>query len=144
MRKFILSMLLWTWGGTLYFFGEVAWKTLSHAPDKISWVMLLTAIILCIPLERVGAELPWDMPLTLQSVLCGFAITVIEFIVGLICNVGLGMNIWDYSNLPYNLMGQICLQFSCLWIVISFFGIIIFDVLRYLVEGGERPHYTLF
>lgn len=137
-------MLLWTWGGAVYFFCEVIWKTAQGHPEAISWTMLLVAIILCIPLERFGSEVPWDMPLALQALICGAAITATEFVAGMILNVWLGLGIWDYSSLPCNLLGQICLQFSCLWIVVSFVGVVIFDILRYLVEGGERPHYNIF
>ena len=42
--------------------------------------MLLLAIVLAVPLERFGAELPWDMPLMAQSAVCGVAITAVEFV----------------------------------------------------------------
>ena len=141
--KPVLSLLLWTWGGAVYFFAEVTWKTVRGHPDAISWTMLLVAIILCIPLERFGAELPWEMPLTIQALICGAAITATELVAGLILNVWLGLGVWDYSMLPFNLWGQICPQFAALWVIASFLGIMIFDWLRYSVEGGERPHYII-
>lgn len=144
MRKAVLSVLLWTWAGAVYFFLEVGWKTLHGAPEAISWTMLLLAIVLVVPLERCGAELPWEMPLFLQAVICGTAITAVELLAGLVLNVGLGLGIWDYSGLPGNLWGQICPQFWALWCVLSAFGIVVLDWMRYAVEGGERPHYTLF
>ena len=73
--KAVTSMLLWTWGGTLYFFCEVIYKTARGRPESISWTMLLVAILLCVPLERCGAELPWEMPLGLQAIVCAVAIT---------------------------------------------------------------------
>jgi len=78
--KWLLSVLLWVWTGTLYFFIEVIWKTSHGRPEMISWTMLLLAIILAVPLERFGAELPWEMPLMVQSAVCGVAITVVEFV----------------------------------------------------------------
>ena len=93
--KWLLSVLLWVWTGTLYFFIEVIWKTSHGRPEMISWTMLLLAIILAVPLERFGAELPWEMPLMVQSAVCGVAITVVEFVAGLIINVWLGMGVWD-------------------------------------------------
>ena len=45
-------------------------------------------------------------------VLSSVIITVLELITGLIVNVWLRMDIWDYSNLPYNFKGQICLLYS--------------------------------
>ena len=73
MRKAVLSLLLWTWTGTTYFFVEVVFKTLRGRPETISWTMLALAILLAIPLERFGAELPWDCPLWLQVLICGTA-----------------------------------------------------------------------
>lgn len=144
LSNFLLSWLLWTWGGTLYFFMEVIYKTLKGKPESISWTMLLVAFLLCIPLERFGAELPWEMPMIFQTLICGVAITIVELIAGIIINIILGMNVWDYSNLPFNFLGQICLSFSLLWCVLSYFGIKIFDWIRYTIIGGIRPQYSMF
>lgn len=144
LSNFLLSMLMWTWGGTLYFFMEVVYKTLTGKPDHISWTMIIVAFILCIPLERFGDELPWEMPMILQTIICAVAITITELIAGLILNVWLGLHVWDYSELPFNFMGQICLQFSLLWVVLSFLGIKAFDWIRYAIVGGIRPQYKMF
>lgn len=143
-RDPILSMLLWTWGGTLYFFFEVVFKSLTGHPERISWTMLLLALILCIPLERMGAELPWEMPLPLQALICAVTITATEFVVGCVLNLWLGLAIWDYSDLWGNVLGQICPQFSALWYVFSIIFIPVFDWLRYAVVGGNKPQYVLF
>ena len=143
MRKAVLSLLLWTWTGTTYFFVEVVFKTLRGRPETISWTMLALAILLAIPLERFGAELPWDCPLWLQALICGTAITAAELAAGLVLNICLGMAVWGYSSLPGNLWGQICPQFWALWCLLSLPMIVILDWLRYAVEGGETPHYTM-
>ena len=142
MGKRVLSMLLWTWGGTVYFLMEVAYKTATGHPERISWTMLVLAILLSIPLERFGAELPWEMPLMLQSVICTVAITATELVAGLILNVWLGLGVWDYAHLPLNLWGQICAQYTLLWYILCLIFIPVFDWLRYSVAGGEKPHYT--
>lgn len=105
--------------------------------------MLALAILLAIPLERFGAELPWDCPLWLQALICGTAIVAAELAAGLVLNIWLGMAIWDYSALPGNLWGQICPQFWALWCLLSLPMIVILDWLRYAVEGGETPRYTM-
>ena len=46
-------------------------------------------------------------------------ITSLEFAVGMAVNVGLGWNVWDYSHKPFNLFGQICLQFCLCWFFLS-------------------------
>lgn len=139
----VLSMLLWTWGGTVYYLLEVAYKSLTGHPERISWTMLALAILLCIPVERCGAELPWEYPLWLQALACAGLVTAVEFVAGLVLNVWLGLGIWDYSHLPFNFIGQICLQFFFVWWGLCFVFIPVFDWMRWAVEGGERPHYTI-
>lgn len=141
--KPVLSMLLWTWGGAVYYLLEVAYKSLTGHPERISWTMLVVAIILCIPVERCGAELPWGVPLWLQALACAALVTAVEFAAGLVLNIWLRLGIWDYSHLWGNLWGQICPQFSALWWGLCMMFIPIFDWLRWAVEGGERPHYTI-
>lgn len=111
-------------------------------PETISWTMFALAIILAVPLERFGAELPWGMPLVGQACICAAAITALEFVTGLVLNVWLGLGVWDYSHLAGNILGQICPQFTLLWLVLSVVGIVILDWMRYAVEGGEKPRYT--
>lgn len=137
----VLSMLLWTWGGTLYFLLEVAYKTATGHPERISWTMLVLAVVLCVPVERAGAEVPWEMPLWLQALICAILMTLTELVAGCVLNLWIGLDVWDYSHLPGNLFGQICPQFSAIWWVLCFMFIPVFDWLRYAVQGGERPHY---
>lgn len=139
----VLSMLLWTWGGTVYFLLEVAYKTATGSPERISWTMLVLAVILCIPVERCGYQLPWETPLWLQALCCAAMVTVTEFAAGCVLNLWLGLDIWDYSSLPLNLMGQICLPFSLVWLVLCFLFIVVFDWMRYAVIGGDKPAYHL-
>ena len=46
-------------------------------------------------------------------------ITMLELLCGLGFNLWLGLNIWDYSLLPFNFYGQICLPFSLIWLVMA-------------------------
>ena len=139
--KRVLSMLLWFWGGTVYYLLEVAYKTASGHPERISWTMLAVAVLLTVPVERAGAELPWCCPLWLQALACAGLVTAVELGAGLVLNLWLGMDIWDYSALPGNLWGQICPQYSALWWGLCLVFIPVFDWLRWAVEGGEMPYY---
>lgn len=141
--RWVLSMLLWTWGGTVYYFLEVIWKLLREEPERISWTMLVVAAILCIPVERCGAELPWSCPLWLQALACAAMVTAVELAAGLVINVWMGLGVWDYSHLPGNLWGQICPQFSALWWGLCLVFIPAFDWMRWTVEGGTKPIYTM-
>lgn len=56
-------------------------------------------------------------PLSLFSkcIAGGVLITSLELITGSIVNIALNMNVWDYSTLPLNFLGQICASFFILW-----------------------------
>jgi uncharacterized membrane protein len=65
-------------------------------------------------------------------------ITVGEFITGEIVNVRMGLQIWDYSMLPMNYDGQICLPFTMLWFALSAVGILFDDFLRIHLMNEHR------
>ena len=51
------------------------------------------------------------------------------------------MDVWDYSNMPFNILGQICLPFTILWFFISILAIVLDDWIRYIMFDEEKPHY---
>lgn len=127
----------------MYFLLEVAYKTITGHPERISWTMLVLAVVLTVPLERCGAELPWECPLWLQALACAALVTVTEFVAGVVLNLWLCLNVWDYSDLPFNLLGQICPQYAIVWWGLCFLFIPVFDWLRYAVVGGNKPTYRI-
>lgn len=52
--------------------------------------------------------------------LSALIITVTELIFGIIFNIFLKMNVWDYSAMHYNIAGQICLPYTLLWFALGF------------------------
>ena len=85
----------------------------------------------------------WDMSLLEQGFIGSILITSCELVFGYILNIHLGLGIWNYSNVPLNFLGQICLPFSLLWILISIGAVILDDYLRYKWFNEEKPHYKL-
>lgn len=83
--------------------------------------------------------------LKLFPILCVSAlfITSIEFLSGEILNRILQMNIWSYKDVPLNVDGQICLPFSMLWFVLSFFGVFADDFIRHRIFFEHR-NYSYF
>lgn len=97
---------------------EILFRGYTH------WTMALTGGVVAAVLYALHAAAP-PRTLLLQC-LCGAVfITAIEFAVGVVDNMILGWNVWDYSNMPLNLYGQICLPFTGLWFLlcIPVFGI---------------------
>ena len=54
------------------------------------------------------------------ALLGALAITLSELVTGCLVNLWLGLGVWDYSHLPLNLWGQICLPFSAVWFLLCF------------------------
>ena len=125
-------------GSIIYMSLEILWRGYTH------WTMGVLGGICFICLGLINEILSWETPLVLQMFIGSIIITILEFITGCIVNLWLGWNIWDYSSLPLNLLGQICLPFSILWYFISAIGIVIDDYIRYIYFDEERPRYKLF
>ena len=123
-RRVYKYVTLWSMGGLLYILMEVAWRGRSH------WTMFALGGLCFIGLGLINEVLPWDMPLWQQVVIGAGIITVLEFLTGCVVNLWLGWGVWDYSNKPGNILGQICPQFFLLWLPVSLAGIVLDDWLR--------------
>lgn len=71
-----------------------------------------------------------DMPLFYQCILGTTIVTLIEFISGCYLNIYLGLGVWDYSHVPFNFLGQVCLPFSIIWMFLSIPVIYLDDYLK--------------
>ena len=137
MNKLLKYLALGTLGGVIYVLIELMWRGYSH------WSMFLLGGVCFIALGLINEILPWQMPLTVQMFIGCAIITVLEFITGCIVNLWLGWGVWDYSDLPYNLLGQISVVSSVGWYFLSAVGIVLDDWLRYIFFGEEKPKYKI-
>lgn len=71
-----------------------------------------------------------DISLFYQCILGTIIVTLIEFISGCYLNIYLGLGVWDYSHVPFNLLGQVCLPFSIIWMFLSIPVIYLDDYLK--------------
>ena len=63
----------------------------------------------------------------------GAALTLIEYIAGIVCLDFLKVRLWDYTDEPLNIRGVICLRFSLAWTLLS--TIYLLGVHRYILDG---------
>lgn len=131
-------IILFLCGSIVYSLIEVAFRGHSH------WSMFILGGILFIEIGLLNELFNWNMSLIFQGIIGSLIITVSEFIAGVILNICLNLNVWDYSDMPFNVLGQICLPFSLLWIFIAIAAVILDDFLRYHLFKEEYPHYKLF
>lgn len=136
MKMFLKYLTLFLIGGAFYYALEVLFRGYSF-PAMAGCGGL--CFVICGALNEKNR----CMPLVLQQLIAACGVTAIEFLFGLILNVWLGLNMWDYSNMPGNILGQICPEFTLLWFFLSAVGIIFDDVIRWKFFGEEKPHYHL-
>ena len=116
--------------GCVYLLIELAWRGHTH------WTMLpLAAIIfVCAGLLDEGENPP---PVWVQVVIGTVIATALELAAGLVLNVWLGLGVWDYSDLPGNLLGQICPQFTAAWAVLMFISIRLENAMHKIASKKE-------
>ena len=107
MAKIYKYMLIFAFGAAGYGAIGLAFRGRTH------WTMLITGgicFVLIYMIALCNKIRTWQ-----KWLLGGLAITVVEFFVGAIVNIGLGWKVWSYANMPFNLLGQICPTFSIMW-----------------------------
>lgn len=137
MRYISKYSFLFLVGGLIYYAIEVFYVGYSHP----SMFILGGICFLCIGL--LNEFYKYDMSLVSQMFISSLIITALEFFGGLVINRWLNLNVWDYSYMPYNFMGQINLYSSVLWFFLSAPAILLDDYLRYHFFGGTKPHYKI-
>lgn len=91
------------------------------------WVAALTTFLM----GRVADGSPRYTFTWFKKILKAAAIgTAVEFVTGIILNKWLGLNIWDYSNKPGNVMGQIAPEFAMYWFLLAPFALWLDDAVR--------------
>lgn len=139
MNKYIKSIIkyvvLFLYGGTVYYMVEMMWRGYSH------WTMFLLGGLCFVSVGLINNIFPWTMRIELQAAVGAALITLLELVVGLVVNIWLGWAVWDYSDVPINFLGQICLPFTIIWYILSFAIIFLDDQIRYMFFDERQPTY---
>ena len=105
-------LFLFLFGGTAYGLCELLWRGYTH------YSMVILGGI-CFAVIFSADKKFCDISFALRCFVAGIFITSMELVCGCIVNVIFKLGVWDYSLMPLNFMGQICLNFSLMWIVLS-------------------------
>lgn len=102
------DMVVFLIGGVTYAMIEIMWRGNTH------WTMVLLGGLCFLTLYKLFGYMS-NYSLIEKCALGAIVITALEFIVGCIVNLVFHMNVWNYSRMPLNLSGQICILYSTLW-----------------------------
>lgn len=140
-RTLFEYLFLFLVGGSIYYIIETVYKGITKGISS-HWSMFVLGGMCFIAIGSINQfYITWDMLLVKQMIIGACIITILEFITGCIVNLNLGWNVWDYSHLPLNVLGQICLPFSFMWFFLSGVAILLDDYIRYKLFNEEKPHY---
>lgn len=127
MRKLKKDAVFFAIGGAGYAIIELLWRGHTH------WTMIIAGGICFIIFSRIAENLK-DKPLIFKAALCALGVTAIELIFGVVFNLIFRMDVWDYSKLPFNFLGQICPLFTVLWGVLGLFFLPIADMINKMIQ----------
>ena len=110
-------------GGLLYNLIEICWRGYSH------WSMFFLGGICFQMIGSIHDRFASRRPL-FRCTLCAVAITGAEFLSGCLVNLRWNLHVWDYSRLPFNVKGQVCLLYSVLWGALSLIACPVYRMVR--------------
>lgn len=128
-------LFLWVLGGSLYYTIEMVFRGFSH------WSMFVLGGVCFLFFGAQGMAVRWRDPLWLQVLRCSIFVTACEFITGIIVNKWFQWYVWDYSDQPFNILGQICLPFAIIFSGLCAVGIFVSGYLLHWVFREEKPEY---
>ena len=109
IKKYSLLFII---GAVGYAAIEVIWRGRTH------WSMMIAGGMCFVMFSLVAGWLR-GRSILIKATVCALGVTAVEFIFGVVFNLWLGLRVWDYSSMPMNVLGQICLPFTLIWGVIA-------------------------
>ena len=143
MKKFIGKLGLFLSCGFIYCMIEILFRGWSH------WSMfVLTGFLGVFCVDSINNTLSFDCDYIVQILISTILCTIGEGISGIILNVWLQLNVWDYSKMAFGtfFFGQCNVIFCVAWaLIIGLFAIFYCDAYNYYILKIEPcPYYIIF
>ena len=122
------KIIAFIFGAFVYGALEIIWRGYTHAS------MLLLGGICMLTIFIMEKKLGGRVSVFIRCIFYAFIITVLELCFVIVLNVLLGLDVWDYSNMPMNLFGQVCLPFVALWYALSLAGCGVSSGIRFITQ----------
>ena len=124
-------------GGIAYYFIEILYRGYSH------FSMIIVGGLCFILIGSIDEFSNKEIPILLQMIISVLIIDIIELFSGIIINKLLLLDVWDYSSLRYNFLGQISLRSSIAWFFLSLLAIYMDDLLRHIIYKEKMHLYRI-
>ena len=142
MKKFIGKLGLFLSCGFIYCMIEILFRGWSH------WSMfVLTGFLGVLCVDSINNTLSFDCDYIVQILISTILCTIGEGISGIILNVWLQLNVWDYSKMTFGtfFFGQCNVLFCFAWMLIISIIIFYCDAYNYYILKIEPcPYYIIF
>lgn len=109
--------LVFVMGGLMYALIEILARGYTH------WSMVLTGGLCLTIMYEIHVRTKFNI--WVKCLFGAIVITTLEFIVGVLVNLVMHWNVWDYSYLPLNVLGQICVPYFFIWYLVSILGFVV-------------------
>lgn len=138
--KLIKNVVMFFAGFCVYLAIEIMYRNETYFYSGLMGGIALVVI------DKLNNHISWDMDLLAQGFIGSCVVTFMELVIGLSMLFYPSVPVmWDYSNMPLNFYGVICLPFSIAWILLSLIGVFLADAINYYVfEELPVPYYKLF
>ena len=137
LSNLALHILFGLIAGCIYLLVELAWRGHTH------WTMLPLAAVVFV-CAGILDERENPPPFWAQVAIGTIIATALEFVAGLILNVWIGLGVWDYSNLPWNVLGQICPQFTLAWAILMIVSIKLENFMHKIFDIWKNWHAKMY
>lgn len=108
MNKIIETAAVFAVGAVGYSAIELLWRGHTH------WSMAVAGGICFSLITDIERKFP-NIRYLYKCIIGSLSITAVEFGFGVVFNMWLNKNVWDYSGIKFNILGQICLLYTVLW-----------------------------
>lgn len=121
------KLTVFLFGAAAYCAIEILWRGYTH------WTMAVAGGLCFFIIYFENTKLK-NAHFLLRCAVGAASITAVELAIGIVVNIILGWNVWDYSAMPLNFLGQICLPYALLWFALCIPILFICDFARKILK----------
>lgn len=132
-KRIIELTIVFCVGSIMYCLIEILFRRHTH------WTMFLTGGAIFTALYFINLALK-TRSFVLRGLIGAAVITITEFLVGVVVNLIFHLDVWNYSSIPGNILGQICPSFSFCWFLLSIAAVYVVIFLHWQLNKSLSLH----